>query len=139
MDNSHDALKNADDSKFHITKLNPWKLIFRKQPIIAGDEIKVSVILTTKYKVKAKNFIISIFYYPVSFLLYIVVTPRLFPFLFPYLSSSKTFSRPIKWYIQFDILVSRTYSAASSSKEASGDKINSIFPETEPRQLHESY
>ena len=22
-DNSHDALKNADDSKFHITKLNP--------------------------------------------------------------------------------------------------------------------
>ena len=23
LDNSHDTLKNADDSKFHITKLNP--------------------------------------------------------------------------------------------------------------------
>ena len=57
---------------FHITKLNPWKLTFQKQPIITGDEIKVSVILATKYEVKAKNFIIPIFYFPVSFLLYIV-------------------------------------------------------------------
>ena len=70
--NSHDALKNADDSKFHKTKLNPWKLTFRKQPIIAVDEIKVNVILASKCKVKAKNFIISIFYSHVSFLLYIV-------------------------------------------------------------------
>ena len=62
---------NTDDSKFHMTKLIPWKLTFRKQLIIAGDEIKANVILTTKYKVKAKNLIIPIFYYPVSFLLYI--------------------------------------------------------------------
>ena len=40
--NSHNAYKNADgNSKFNITKLNPWKLIFWKQPVIAKDEIKV--------------------------------------------------------------------------------------------------
>ena len=60
-------------TKFDITKLNPWKFIFRKQPIITGDEIKVSDILVTKYKVKVKDFIIPIFYFPVSFLLYIIV------------------------------------------------------------------
>ena len=65
-------MKNADDSRLHITKLNPWKLSFRKEPIIAGDEIRVNVILANKYKVKAKNFIIAIFYFPVSFVLYIV-------------------------------------------------------------------
>ena len=97
LNNPHDALKNADDSKFHVTKLNPWKLIFRKQPIITGDEIKVIVILTTKYKVKAKNFIVPIFYFPVSFLLYIVCcNTSTFSFLFSYLSSSKTFSRHLK-------------------------------------------
>ena len=53
LDNSHDTLKNADDSKFHVTKLNPWKLNFQNQPMIAGDEIKVNVILANKYKVKA--------------------------------------------------------------------------------------
>ena len=47
-------------------------MTFRKQPIIAVDEIKVNVILARKCKVKAKNFIISIFYSHVSFLLYIV-------------------------------------------------------------------
>ena len=97
LNNPHDALKNVDDSKFHVTKLNPWKLIFRKQPIITGDEIKVIVILTTKYKVKAKNFIVPIFYFPVSFLLYIVCcNTSTFSFLFSYLSSSKTFSRHLK-------------------------------------------
>ena len=56
---SHDAYKNADgNSKFNITKLNTWKLVFWKQPVIAKDEIKVSVILANKYEVKAKNFII---------------------------------------------------------------------------------
>ena len=116
---------------FHITKLNPSKLMFRKQPIIAGDEIKVSVILTTKYKVKAKNFIIPIFYFSVFFLLNIVCCyASTFSFLFSYLSSSKTFSRHLKkqvtinkWYIQFEISVSRRYSAASNSKEASGGKM----------------
>ena len=62
--NSHDAYKNAhDSSKFNITKLNPWKLTFWKQTVIAEDEIKVSVILANKYKVKAKNFIIRISFY----------------------------------------------------------------------------
>ena len=96
-DSSHDALKNADNSKFHITKLNPWKLIFRKQPIITEDEIKVNVILTSKYKVKVKNFLIPIFYFPVSFPLFIVCcNTSTFSFLFSYLSSSKTFSRHLK-------------------------------------------
>ena len=45
--NSHNAYKNADG----------------KQPVIAKDEIKVSVILANKYEVKAKNFIISISVY----------------------------------------------------------------------------
>ena len=45
--------KNADgNTKFHMTRLNPWKLTF----------------LANKYKVKAKNFIIPIFYFLVLFL-----------------------------------------------------------------------
>ena len=62
--NSHNAYKNADgNSKFNITKLNPWKLTFWKQTVIAKDEIKVSVILANKCEVKAKNFIIPISFY----------------------------------------------------------------------------
>ena len=62
--NSHNPYKTADgNSKFNITKLNPWKLTFWKQPVIAKDEIKVSVILANKYEVKAKNFIIPVSVY----------------------------------------------------------------------------
>ena len=43
---------------------------FWKQAIIAEDEINVSVILTSKYKVIIKNFIIPIFWFPVFFLWY---------------------------------------------------------------------
>ena len=47
---SHIAYKNADgNSKFNITKFNPWKLTVWKQPVMAKDEIKVSVILANKY------------------------------------------------------------------------------------------
>ena len=91
--NSHDSLKNADDSKFHITKLNPWKSTFQKQPITARDEIKANVILATIYKVKAKTFIIPIFYFSVSFLLYIVCCDTS---AFSFFLSSKTFSRHLK-------------------------------------------
>ena len=50
--NGNDAYKNADgNSKFQIIKWNPWKLTFLKQPIIAEDEIKVSVTLASKYRV----------------------------------------------------------------------------------------
>ena len=109
-------------------------MTFRKQPIIAGDEIKVNVILTTKYKVKAKNFIIPIFYFPVSFLLYIVCCNTsifsffiLISFLFEdFFKASKEQETINKWYMKFDILASQKYSAASNSKEVSGDK---IFPE----------
>ena len=62
--NSHNTYKNADgNSKFNISTLNAWKLTFWKQLIIAKDDIKVSVILTNKYEVKAKNFIIPISVY----------------------------------------------------------------------------
>ena len=143
MYNSHDALKNADDSNFHITKLNTPKLTFWKQPIIAGDEIKVNVILTTKYKVKAKNFIIPIFYFPVSFLLYIVCCNTstfsffiLISFLFEdFFKASKEQVTINKWYIKFDILVSRRYSAASNSKRQVEVRCNSIFPQIESSQL----
>ena len=58
---SYNAYKNADGNwKFNITKLNPWKLTFWKQPVIAKDEIRVSVILANKSEVTAKNFIIPI-------------------------------------------------------------------------------
>ena len=88
--NSHNAYKNADgNSKFNITKLNPWKLTFWKQPVIAKDETKVSVILANNYEIKAKNFIIPISFYGNK----LVVTPWLFPSLFLFLSSFKTFSR----------------------------------------------
>ena len=47
--NSHNPYKDADgNSKFNITKLNPWKFTFWKQPVIAKDEIKVSVIIANK-------------------------------------------------------------------------------------------
>ena len=56
--NSYDVYKNANgNSKFNITKLNPWKL----SVILCC--LKLSVILANKYKVKAKNFIISISFY----------------------------------------------------------------------------
>ena len=62
--NSHNTYKNADgNSKFNISTLNASKLTFWKQLIIAKDDIKVSVILTNKYEVKAKNFIIPISVY----------------------------------------------------------------------------
>ena len=61
---SHNAYKNADgNSKFNTTKVNPWKVTLWKQPIIAKDEINVSVILANKPDVKAKNFIIPISFY----------------------------------------------------------------------------
>ena len=41
LNNSHNAYKNADgNSKFiYITKSNPWKMTFWKQPVLAKDEI----------------------------------------------------------------------------------------------------
>ena len=60
--NSHNAYKNGDcNPKFNVTKLNPWKLTFWKQPVIAKDEIKVSIILTNKSDVKANTSTISFF------------------------------------------------------------------------------
>ena len=46
-----------------IYKLILWKLASWKQPIIAEDEIKVSVIRANKCMVKANNFIISVLFY----------------------------------------------------------------------------
>ena len=144
MNNSHDALKNTDDSKFNITKLNPWKLTFQKQPIIAGDEISVNVILANKCKVKAKNFIIPIFYFPVSFLLYIVCCNTstvsffiLISFLLEHFFKAPKEQVTInEWYIKIELLVSRRHSAASNSKKQVEVRCNSIFPQTEPTQLH---
>ena len=135
--NSHDALKNADDSKFHTTKLNPWISTLRKQP-------KVNVILATKYKVKAKNLINSIFYFPVSFLLYIVCCNTssfsffiLVSFLLEdFFKASKEQLTINKWYIKIDILVSQRYSAASNTKRQVEVRCNSILPQIEPSQLH---
>ena len=118
-------------------------MTFRKQPIIAGDEIKVNVILANKYKVKAKIFIIPIFYFPVSFLLYIVCCNTstfsffiLISFLFEdFFKASKEQVTINEWYIKIDILVSRRYSAASNSKKQAEVRCNSIFPQTEPNQL----
>ena len=143
LDNSHDTLKNADDSKFHITKLNPWKLNFQNQPIIAGDEIKVNVILANKYKVKAKNFIISIFYFPVSFLYIVCCNTSTFSFLIlisflfeDFFKASKEQVNINEWYIKIYILVSGRYSAAGNSKRQVEVRCTSIFPQTEPRHLH---
>ena len=144
MDNSHNALKNANDSKFHITKLNPWKLTFRKQPKIAGGEIKVNVILANKYIVKAKNFIILFFYFPVSFLQYIVCCHTstfsffvLISFLFEdFFKASKEQVTINEWYIKIDIFVSWRYSAASNSKRQVEIRCNSIYPQTKPSQLN---
>ena len=85
----HTRMQN---SKFNILKLNPSKMTFRKQPVIAKDEIKISAILANKSEVKAKNFVIPISFYSNE----LVETPRLFPSLFSLLSSSKTFSRHLK-------------------------------------------
>ena len=91
--NLHHTYKNADgNSKFNTTKLNPWKLTFWKHPVIAKNEIKVSVLRTTKSDFKAKNFIILISFYGN----YLVVTPRLFPSLFLFISSAKTLSKHLK-------------------------------------------
>ena len=144
MYNSHDALKNADDSNFHITKLNTPKLTFWKQPIIAGDEIKVNVILANKYKVKASNFTISIFYFPVSFLLYIVCcNTSTFSFFIlislvfeDFFEASKEQVTINEWYIKTHISVSWRYSAASDSKRQVEVRCNSLFPQTKPSQLH---
>ena len=55
--NSHNAYKNADcSSEFNITNLNPWRLTFGKQPVIGKDEIKVSVFVANKTKVKSQEF-----------------------------------------------------------------------------------
>ena len=110
-------------------------MTFRKQPIIAGDEIKVNVILATKYKVKAKKFIIPIFYFPVSFLLYIICcNTSTFSFFTPISFLFEEFFKASieqvtinKWYTNFDILVSQRYTAASNSKEASGGKMQLNF------------
>ena len=91
--NWHKPYKNANvNSKLNITKLNPSKLTFWKQPVITKDKIKVSVILANKSEVKAKNFIIPISFYGN----YLAVTLRLFPSLILFLSSSKTFSKRLK-------------------------------------------
>ena len=89
--------------------------------------MKVNVILATKCKDKAKNFIISIIYFPVSFLLYIVCCSTstfsffiLISFLFEDFFKA---SKKDKCYIKFDKLVSRRYSAASNSKAVNGGKI----------------
>ena len=68
------------------------ELTFLKQPVIAEDEIKVSVILANKYKIKAKNFIFPILSYGNC----LVVRPPLVLSLFLFRSSSKTFSRYLK-------------------------------------------
>ena len=57
--NLHNAYKNEDgNSKFNINKLNPWKMTFWKQPVIAEIQIKVSVVLAGK-----SDFIIPISFY----------------------------------------------------------------------------
>ena len=59
---SQNPYKNANgNSKFDTTKLNPWKLTFWKRPVIAKDEIKVSVSLANRSEVK--SFIIPISFY----------------------------------------------------------------------------
>ena len=134
--NLHDTLKNAGGSKFRITKLNSRKFTFQKQPVTGEDEVKVSVILATKYKTKAKNFIITFFYFPVSFLLYIVCCKTsnlsifiLIFFLFEnFFKASKEQVTINKQYI----LVSRRYSGASNSKRQVEISCNSIFPRAKP-------
>ena len=56
----HTRMQN---SKFNILKLNLWKMTFRKQSVIAKDEIKTSAILANKSEVKAKNFVIPTSFY----------------------------------------------------------------------------
>ena len=63
LNDQHESYKNVDvNSKPYRTKLISFsKLTFWKKPRMAEDEVKVSVILASKYKVKAKNFMISTF------------------------------------------------------------------------------
>ena len=99
--------------------------------MIAGDEIKVNVNLATIYKVKAKNFIIPFFHFPISFLLYLLCCNIstfsffiLISFLFQdFFKASKEQVTINKKYIKFDILDSRRYSAASNSKKTCGGKM----------------
>ena len=72
----------------------------------AGDEIKVDVILATKYKVKAKNFIIPIFYFPASFPLYIIAccsTPA-FPFFLLISFLSEDFFKTSKGQVAINLI-----------------------------------
>ena len=65
LNNSHDSYKNAGgNSKIPLLKID----FLKKQSIKAKAEVKASVNLANKYKVKAKNFIIPIFYFSVFFL-----------------------------------------------------------------------
>ena len=74
------------------TQVKFLKIDFLKTTGLVEDDIKFSFILTNKYEIKAKNFII-----PISFYCnYLVVAPQLFPSLFLFLSSSKPFSRHLK-------------------------------------------
>ena len=57
---THAIMQN---SEFNILKLNPLKMTFCKQLVIAKDEINVSVTLANKSEVKAKNFVIPISFY----------------------------------------------------------------------------
>ena len=68
------------------------KIEFLKTTGIAKYDIKVSVILANKYEVKAESFIIPFSVYGYQLFL----TSRLFPSLFLFLSSSKSFS----WYLK---------------------------------------
>ena len=59
----HDSYKKADgNSNSYVTNLILFsQLTLNIKANIAEDEIKVSVILADKYKVKAKNFVFPIF------------------------------------------------------------------------------
>ena len=114
---------------------------FLKQPIIAEEEIKVSVILAEKYKVKATNFIILIFYFPVLFLWqlaccntssisFFILVSFFFEDLFKASKEQITINEIKKIYI----LVSWRYSVASNSKTQMEVRYMSNFSQTEPSQ-----
>ena len=65
----HDSYKKADgNSNSYVTNLILFsQLTLNIKANIAEDEIKVSVILADKYKVKAKNFVFPIFNFLSSF------------------------------------------------------------------------
>ena len=118
-------------------------MTFRKQAIIAGDETKADVILATKQKDKAKDFIIPIIYFPVAFLLYIVCCNTstlsffiLISFLYEdFFKASKEQVTINKWYIKIDILVKILREDTLQQvilKRQMEVRCNSIFPQTEP-------